>query len=102
MKFFLISDNVDTLVGMRLAGVEGVVVHERDELFLSIEKALSDRDIGVLLITEKLTKLAPEQIRQMKLSSRRPLLVEIPDRHADSNIAAEMEAYISEAIGVKF
>ena len=29
---FLISDNVDTYTGMRLAGVDGVVVHERNEL----------------------------------------------------------------------
>ena len=29
MKMYLISDNVDTLTGMRLAGVEGVVVHGR-------------------------------------------------------------------------
>ena len=32
MKMFLISDNIDTYTGMRLAGVEGVVVHEREEL----------------------------------------------------------------------
>ena len=30
MKMYLISDNIDTYTGMRLAGVEGVVVHERD------------------------------------------------------------------------
>ena len=28
MKMFLISDNVDTLTGMRLAGVEGCIVHD--------------------------------------------------------------------------
>ena len=32
MKMFLISDNIDTYTGLRLAGVEGVVVHEREEL----------------------------------------------------------------------
>ena len=32
MKTFLISDNIDTATGMRLAGVEGVVVHEKHEL----------------------------------------------------------------------
>ena len=32
MKMYLISDNVDTLTGMRLAGLEGVVVHEKNEL----------------------------------------------------------------------
>ena len=25
MKFFLISDNIDTLMGLRLVGIEGVV-----------------------------------------------------------------------------
>ena len=28
MKLYLISDNIDTQMGMRLAGVEGVVVHD--------------------------------------------------------------------------
>ena len=32
MKMYLISDNIDTLTGMRLAGVEGVVVHEMQEV----------------------------------------------------------------------
>ena len=37
MRMYLISDNIDTYTGMRLSGVEGVVVHEREEL----EEALS-------------------------------------------------------------
>ena len=32
MKMYLISDNIDTYTGMRLAGVEGAVVHEKQEL----------------------------------------------------------------------
>ena len=32
MRFFLLSDNIDTQMGMRLAGIEGVVVHERQEV----------------------------------------------------------------------
>ena len=39
MKMFLISDNVDTYTGMRLAGVDGVVVHERDELRKALTRA---------------------------------------------------------------
>lgn len=38
MKMYLISDNVDTLTGMRLAGVEGVVVHGRKEAKAAVEK----------------------------------------------------------------
>ena len=42
MKMFLISDNVDTQTGMRLAGVESVVVHERQEFKDALEQAMSD------------------------------------------------------------
>ena len=54
MKMYLISDNVDTLTGMRLAGVEGSVVHERNELKEALDKALTDKEIGILLLTEKI------------------------------------------------
>ena len=37
MQMFLISDNIDTYTGMRLAGVEGVVVHTHDELKDALE-----------------------------------------------------------------
>jgi len=32
MRMYLISDNVDTYTGMRLAGVNGVVIHSREHL----------------------------------------------------------------------
>ena len=43
MKIYLVSDNVDTLVGMRLAGIEGCVVHEQSELNTAIDHALEDK-----------------------------------------------------------
>ena len=50
MKFFLISDNVDTKMGMRFAGIEGVVVHQEDEVRSELEKAVNRDDIAVILI----------------------------------------------------
>ena len=52
MKMYLISDNIDTYTGMRLAGVEGVVVHERDELKEALEHAIADKEIGIILLTK--------------------------------------------------
>lgn len=54
MKMYLISDNIDTYTGMRLAGVEGVVVHERDELREALERTIADKEIGIILLTENL------------------------------------------------
>ena len=42
MKMYLISDNTDTYTGMRLAGVEGEVVHEKEELKAALDRVLAD------------------------------------------------------------
>ena len=101
MKFFLISDNIDTLVGMRLVGIEGVVVHERQEVLLELEKAMQKDENCIILITTKLVELCPEVISDLKLKQLKPLIVEIPDRHGGSNIGQAIDRYISEAIGIK-
>ena len=50
MKMYLISDNKDTYTGMRLAGVEGIVVHERQELKEALENVFQDKEIGIVLL----------------------------------------------------
>ena len=44
MRFFLISDNNDTRLGMRLTGIEGVVVHEPDEVNRALSDAMQQED----------------------------------------------------------
>jgi V/A-type H+-transporting ATPase subunit F len=100
MKFYLLSDNVDTQVGMRLAGIEGEVIHEREDVLKSLEACIDDDSIGIVLITTKLVELAPDVISELKLNLTRPLIVEIPDRHGSSNIGEAINKYVSEAIGV--
>lgn len=52
MKMYLISDNIDTYTGMRLAGVEGVVVHERAELKEALEHTIADKEVGIILLSK--------------------------------------------------
>jgi len=101
MQFYLISDNIDTQMGMRLAGIDGVVVHEPDEVERALEKVLENKNIAIILITEKLVKLCGELIYDIKLCRKSPLIVEIPDRHATSQITDAIDRYVSEAIGLK-
>lgn len=101
MKFYLLSDNIDTQMGMRLAGIEGVVVHERREVLEALEKAMHIEDIAVILITTKLVQTCPNVISELKLRQKKTLIVEIPDRHGSTDIGEVMDAYVSEAIGVK-
>ena len=101
MKFFLISDNIDTHMGMRLAGIEGVVVHERQEVLEVLEKVLHREDVAVILMTTRLVETCPEVISELKLKLKKPLIEEIPDRHGSAKIGETIDRYVSEAIGVK-
>ena len=101
MKMYLISDNIDTLTGMRLAGVEGAVVHERQELREEIGRVIADKEIGILLLTEKFGREFPDIIDRIKLECKLPLIVEIPDRHGTGRAPDFITSYVNEAIGIK-
>jgi V/A-type H+-transporting ATPase subunit F len=101
MKYFLISDNVDTLAGMRLVGVRGVVVHEPEEVRAALDKACADPEIGLVLITDKLVARCADVVFSYKLTRKRPLIVEMPDRHSETNPGEQIKRYIAEVVGVK-
>lgn len=100
MRMFLISDNRDTCTGMRLAGVEGVVVHEKQEFKDVVDKVTAEKDIGIVLITEYFGRRFPELVEDLKMS-RLPLFLEIPDRHGTGRKPDFITSYVNEAIGLK-
>lgn len=101
MKFYLISDNIDTQMGMRLAGIEGVVAHTEPEVTAALDAAFEDESVAVVLMTEKLVKLCHNRVYELKLSRTRPLIVEIPDRHGNSSVSEAISRYVGEAVGIK-
>ena len=86
---------------MRLAGVDGVVVHEREELYGALQDVLQDKTVGIVLLTEKLGREFPDMIDKFRLERKMPLLVEIPDRHGTGRSKDFITSYITEAIGLK-
>ena len=98
---YLISDNIDTWTGMRLAGVEGAVVHEKQELIDELDKVLADREIGIVLLTEKFGRDFPDVVGEVRLNHKLPLFIEIPDRHGTGRKPDFITSYVNEAIGLK-
>ena len=101
MRFYVISDNSDTQVGLRLAGMEGIVVRTKEEVQKALLAAMKRTDIAVILMTETLISLCPDLVYQLKLNQKRPLIVEIPDRHGNGCTKDSITRYVREAIGVK-
>lgn len=101
MKYFLISDNVDTLAAMRMVGIRGVVVHEEDEVRKALQQAVQDPEVGLVLVTSKLYTGFRDIVFDYKLHRKTPLIVEMPDRHKGDNVAEDIKRYIYEVVGIK-
>ena len=81
MKMFLLSDNVDTEIGLRLSGIQGKVIHTREETLISLDRLISDNEIGIILITALLADLVKGRIAEIMSSRSKPAILIIPDRH---------------------
>ena len=98
MRMYLISDNTDTLTGMRLAGVDGVIANEKGTLEKALNEVLKDKNIGIILLTEALGKKYPELVKTVRTEHKKPLLIEIPDRHGTGRRPDFITAYVNDAI----
>lgn len=101
MKMFAVSDDRDTLTGMRLAGVEGKLVSNKKDVETAIEEVRAKPEYAVLLITENCAEMVPEIVTELKLSSTNPLLVLIPGSNGSTREADSITGLIREAIGIK-
>jgi V/A-type H+-transporting ATPase subunit F len=101
VRAYLISDNHDTLVGMRLAGIEGVVVHGFDETSRAMKEVLLQKDVAIIAITEKAASHVPEMMQSLREHGELPIVVEIPDRHGTKRGSDFLTRYVRDAIGVK-
>ncbi|MCK5759300.1 MAG: V-type ATP synthase subunit F [Clostridiales bacterium] len=101
MRFYLISDNVDTQKGMRLAGIEGVVVHGYDDVMRELDACMADNTLGIVLITEKLAEIVSVRLDGFRRDGHLPLVVIIPDRHGTQRSPDSITKYVRDAIGVK-
>jgi len=100
MKIFLLSDKLDTLLGMRLVGVEGRHIQDTHEFLKEFEAVVSSKNIGILLITQALYDEFEETVNIAKASVNQPLIAFLPDGGSIGRGESFISKYISQAIGV--
>ncbi len=101
MRMYLLSDNIDTQIGMRLAGVDGRLIKSGQSIKDAFGELCADKSIAVILVTEKLADMYSECINDFKMTHNEPLVVEIPDRHGTMRPANPITSYVTDAIGLK-
>ena len=100
MRFFLISDSQETLHGLRLSGIEGIHVTERQDVLDALYKCLDDPGIAIILITGNLKAMCVKEVYSIMLERSLPLIVEIPAAGDVSPAGAGILDYIHKAIGL--
>lgn len=101
MKVFLIANNTETFVGMRLAGIDGIIVHSDEEFFSGFNKAFEDKENGVILVMDEIYEQYSEFLVDKKLHNPMPLIVSIPAKGGSAAITGAVSSYIETAIGMK-
>lgn len=77
MKMYCISDNIDTAVGLKLAGIESIVLQDKSEIEHEIDAVIKNPNIGILIVTEKIEETAFEKVKYIKDNLKLPLLIKI-------------------------
>lgn len=97
---YLLSSDRDTLTGMRLAGIDGVLVSTEEEFETKTAAAVSDPEIGILLVTKTLSDLYPSRVLELK-KNKNLIVTQIPDMKNPSVPGDSITKYVQNAIGIK-
>jgi len=100
MKSLLLSMDQDSIIGMRLAGIKGEVIKDKNLILDRIYEAIDDPEIGIVMLSKDVLKVAEEEIMELKLKSKDTLIVQIPD--LGDVMEDRITNYVRESIGVKF
>ncbi len=100
MKSILLTKDSDIINGLRLAGVEGVLCNNKKELVKNFDKYKKDPDIGIIILTRDAFEVIKDEVIEVKLSQKTPLVVTIPE------LGGKMEddfilKYVKESVGIK-
>ncbi len=100
MKYYVIGDE-DAVLGFGMVGVRGRAVRSPAEASEAFREALADREIGIILITERIAELMREQVDRYIFSENFPLIVEIPDWEGKLGSRPPIREMVNAAIGIK-
>jgi V/A-type H+/Na+-transporting ATPase subunit F len=100
MKILVIG-NQEAVLGFSLAGVQGEVAETVEETNQALDKALSSTEIGIVLVTQDVSRLIQSRMDLLQRRSTIPLVVEIPGPEGVRPDQPSLSDVVLRAIGVK-
>lgn len=100
MKSYVITDNINTLVGMQLAGVEGQLISSSDSFATVFDQVIKNDEIGILMIAPKLIEANQKKVDQVRFNQEVPLIVEISGAEEYKNNRNKITETIQKAVNI--
>lgn len=100
MSYHIIGDQ-DTILGYRFAGVTGDVVETEDEARNAFRRALSDKSIMILLITEAVEDMLTEEVTAHRMAAIPPYVTIVQDIWGPRGHRRSLQELINEAVGIR-
>lgn len=97
----LVIGHLEAVLGFSLVGVHGQAVSTAEEANQALDNALSDPDVGIVLVTDDVADLIQARMDQLMLRSTVPLVVEIPGPAGPRPGRPTLSEVVKRAVGVK-
>jgi vacuolar-type H+-ATPase subunit F/Vma7 len=97
----LVIGHPEAVLGFSLVGVAGKAVTTAAQANQALDEALSSSDIGIILVTQDVSKLIEARMDNLKLHSTVPLVVDIPAPEGVSPDQPSLSDIVLRAIGIK-
>lgn len=100
MKSYVISENRDSYLGMKLVGIDGAYLRTQDEIEAAFKQALKDKEIGIIFLSEQASLMIEALVLEAKKKYFVPLITVIPDRYGYQREEGLITRYIKESVGL--
>lgn len=100
MKLLVIG-HPEAVLGFSLVGVEGRPATTPAEANQALDVALTDSDLGIILVTEDVTAMIGARMDDLRNHSTVPLVVEIPSPEGRKPGQPTLNDIVLRAIGIK-
>jgi V/A-type H+-transporting ATPase subunit F len=100
MKLLVIG-HPEAVLGFSLVGVSGRTATTPAEANQALDEALTDSDLGIVLVTEDVTAMIEARMDDLRAHSTVPLVVEIPSPEGRKPGQPTLNDIVLRAIGIK-
>jgi V/A-type H+-transporting ATPase subunit F len=97
--FFVIGDE-EIVIGFGFVGVPGVVARSREEALAAFRETTARMGVKVLILTEQVSALIPDEVMNWQMNGSYPLIVELPGIGGHVAGRRSLIDSIREAVGI--